>query len=101
MPTYLERADQYATPESVATTDIAGTIGKVGIDFGILANSCAFWNDKTTSVYLSLNSTTGSTGGFEIKAGENLSLTVRIGACALASTATSTGTFVRILAVRG
>ena len=98
--TYLELADQYVAEESVSTPDIAGTIGKIGFDFGILATSVAFWNDKASAVYLSLNSTTGSTGGFKLKAGENVSFGVRLGGCAMASTATSTGDFVRLLAVR-
>lgn len=102
MPTtYLERADQYTAEPTVSTTDAAGTIGKIGFDFGLLANSVALWNDKATAVYVSLDSTTGSTGGFRLKAGENISVAIKVGGMALASTATSTSDVVRILAVRG
>ena len=93
-------AQQYATPLSVSTTDAAGTIGKIGIDFGFVATSVAIWNDKATDVYLSLDSTTGSTGGHRVKASENVSFAYLASGCALASTATSTGDFVRVLAVR-
>ena len=100
MATYNERAGQYASEHQVSTTDAAGTIGAIGFDFGLLATSVAFWNDKASAVYVSLDSTAGSTGGFKLKAGENVSFGIRSGGCALASTTTSTGDFVRLLAVR-
>ena len=98
--TAQERAQQYIAEEVVSTTDAAGTIGKIGFDFGLLATSVAFWNDKASTVYLSLDSTTGSTGGFPLKQGENVSFAIRSGGCALASTTTSTTDKVRLLAVR-
>lgn len=102
MPTaYQERANQYSSEVCVSTTDAAGTIGKIGFDFGFLATSVAFWNDKADDVYISLDSTAGSTGGARLKAGENVAFQQRLGGCALASTTTSTGTIVRVLATGG
>ena len=103
MPTaYQERANQYNAEPVVSTTDAAGAIGKIGFDFGFLATSVAFWNDKADDVYVSLDSTAGSTGGARLKAGENVSfIQCRIGGCSLASTTTSTGTTVRVMATGG
>ena len=101
MPTYIERADQYVSNEIVvSTTDVAGTIGKIGFDFGILATTVAIYNDKAGAVYVSLDSTAGSTGGFQLKAGENVTIGVRLGSLSLASTTTTTGDFVRLWAIR-
>lgn len=94
------RADQYSAEQVVSTTDAAGTIGKIGFDFGFRATSVAFWNDKSSDVYISLNSTAGSTDGFRLKAGESVSFAVLTGGASIASTATSTGDKVRTLALR-
>lgn len=101
MSTSLFRPDQYSAEEVVSTTDAAGVIGKIGFDFGFRAGSVAVWNDKATAIYLSLDSTTGSTGGFKLKAGESVAFNVFTGMAAFASTTTSTGDFVRLLALRG
>ena len=102
MPTaYQERANQFNDEQVVSTTDAAGTIGRIGFDFGFLAISVAFWNDKSTDVYVSLDSTTGSTGGHRLKAAEQVAFQGRLGGCALASTTTSTGDVVRVLAIGG
>ena len=95
-----ERADQFVSESVVSTTDAAGTIGTIGFDFGFRATSLSFFNDKASDVYLSLDSTTGSTGGHRLKAGESISFTFLSGGAALASTATSTGDKVRVFAVR-
>lgn len=99
-PTSNFLADQYSAEEVVSTTDAAGTIGKIGFDFGFRATSVVIWNDKNTDVYVNLNSTAGSTGGYRLKAGENIAHQLLIGALSLASTTTSTGDKVRVLAVR-
>lgn len=93
------RANQYYEEAVVSTTDAAGTIGKIGFDFGFIAGSVAFFNDKATPVYVNMDSTAGSTGGFALPAGASVSFTVRTGAASLASTATSTGTTVRVIAL--
>lgn len=94
-------ADQYNDEQVVSTTNAAGTIGKIGFDFGLRATSVTVWNDKASDVYVSLSSTVGSTGGFRLKANENITLQVLIGGMSLASTTTSTGDVCRVLAVRG
>lgn len=100
-PTSLFLADQFNNSTYVvSTTDAAGTIGVVGIDFGFAATSVSIFNDKASTIYVSLNSTAGSTGGHKMLAGESLSFTLRLGSLSLASTTTSTGDFVRVLAVR-
>lgn len=93
-------ADQYNDEVVVSTTDAAGVIGKIGVDFGFRATSFALWNDKATDVYVSANSTTGSTGGFRLKAGETFTYQALVGGLALASTTTSTGDKVRVLGLR-
>ncbi len=98
---YILRANQYFAEEYVSTTDAAGTIGRIGFDPGFLATSVAIWNDKASAVYLSLDSTTGSTGGARLAAGESVVLSVPTGGFALASTTTSTGDKVRVLAIGG
>jgi len=101
MPTYNERAAQFAAEESVSTTDTAGTIGKIGVDVGFIATFLRLINDKASPVYLDLSSTAGSTGGHKIVASSFIELhgTIRLASFSLASTATTTGDFVRILAV--
>jgi hypothetical protein len=99
MAAYIERMNQYAADVVVSTTDAAGVIGRVGFDFGFLATAFAIYNDKATAVYLSLDSTTGSTGGFKVLAGGSYSFAVRTGGAALASTTTSTGDSCRVLAL--
>ena len=94
------RPDQYVTEVTVSTTDAAGTIGKIGVDFGFVANQVAFANDKASTVYLNLDSSAGSTGGWPIKSNETFSLDVVTGGCSLASTTTSTGDKVRVGAWR-
>ena len=101
MAGYSLRANQYNAEVVVSTTDAAGTIGKIGFDPGFLATTVAIWNDKASAVYLSLNSTTGSTGGARLAAGESVTVSVPTGGFALASTTTSTGDTVRVLAVGG
>lgn len=96
----LERADQFAGDVVVSTTDAAGTIGKIGFDFGFRATYLRIWNDKATDVYVNLDSTTGSTGGFRLRACSDFMHNLLIGGCALASTATSTADKVRLVALR-
>ncbi len=93
-------ADQSVNTVVVSTTAAAGTIGTIGLDFGFVATSLTVLNDKTSTVYLSLNSTAGSTGGHPIKAGETITLNLKIAGCSFASTTTSTGDTARVLAVR-
>jgi len=95
------RTSQFYSEPVVSTTDAAGVIGKIGFDFGFLASSVAFFNDKLEPVYISLDSTTGSTGGFKLAAGASISFSARAGGASLASTTTSTGTIVRTLALGG
>lgn len=94
------RADQFFSEAHVSTSCEAGEIGKLGFEFGFKATAVSLYNDKASDVYVSLDSTTGSTGGFRLKAGENVAFTLPIGGCSVASTATSTGDKVRVLAVR-
>lgn len=73
--------------------------GAVGVDLGFQARSLRLLNDKATPVYVSLNSTAGSTAGHRTCGGETLSLDgVAFGGYGLASTTTSTGTIVRVSA---
>lgn len=90
--------DQFANNAIVvSTTDAAGTIGTAGLDFAFDAGQVIVLNDKASTIYLSLDSTAGSTGGHAIKAGESRSFAgIRCGRMSLASTSTSTGDFVRV-----
>ena len=93
------RPNQYTEQSVVSASDGAGT---AGIDFGFNARQLVVANDKASSVYLTLTGSSGSTGGHEIKAGESLSLAgILCRYMGLASTATTTGTSVRVLAVGG
>jgi hypothetical protein len=88
------RPDQ-SFSEAVVSTCSAD--GKLGIDFGFDANQLVLLNDKATDVYVSLDSTVGSTDGYRLKAAETLSLSnVKVGRMSLASTSTSTGDNVRV-----
>lgn len=60
-------------------------------------------NDRSTgSVYLDVTSTSGSTGGFEVKMGETYSLdSMLLDGFSLASTSTSTSDTCRWVAYRG
>lgn len=71
------------------------------VDFGFPARTLVIVNDRASAVYLNLNSSTPTTGGFKTCAGEQLVLPVPGGASMLsaASSATSTGTHVRVLAL--
>lgn len=93
------RVDQYNAELVVSTTDAAGTIGKVGVDFGFLTSSVLVINDKTTDIFASFNSSGGSTGGHRIKSGEATTFTVQTGLMSFASTTTSTGDVVRVVGV--
>jgi hypothetical protein len=99
MATCIQRANQYYEEAVVSTTDAAGTIGRIGFDFGFITSAVIFINDKADSVYVTLNSTVGSTGGVKLNTTEQLSFTAQTGGAALASTTTSTGTTVRVIAV--
>lgn len=89
-------ANQYSTESVLSST--SGT-ASLGIVFGFRANLVRVYNDKTVPVYVSLNSTVGSTGGHRTCAGEVLALdAVATEAMALASTTTSTATQVRVSA---
>ena len=97
MPSSATKPDQFATEVVVSTTAAAGTIGTAGIDFTFDAGQLLVINDKTTSVYMSLDSSSGSTGGHQIKPNESRSFAgIRCGKMSLASTSTSTGDFVRV-----
>ena len=98
---YADRIPQYFGQAVVSTTCSAGNIGALGLDFGIRASSILIENAKASIVYLSFDTTTGSTGGYPLAAGKRMDLTgAPIGGMALASTATSTGDFVNIFAVQ-
>ena len=103
MPSSNTHPDQFVNNGVVvSTTDAAGTIGTAGLDFTFDASHLFLVNDKATSVYVSLDSTSGSTGGLEVKTTSGLQLdNLRIGRMSLASTSTSTGTFVRVAAWGG
>lgn len=85
-------------PDQFAHNTIAVcSTGAVGLDFAFDAGQLLVLNDKASSVYMSLDSTSGSTGGHELKAGESRSFAgIRIGRMSFASTSTSTGDFVRV-----
>lgn len=87
---------QYFSEQYIATS----SVGRVAVDFGFIANQVIVFNDKAASVYTSLDTTTGSTGGWRIKANESLSLQGLAGGVALATTATSTADTTRIGAWR-
>jgi len=96
---YVQRPHQFYAEEVVSTTDAAGTIGKIGFDPGFLDTAVILYNDKADVVYAHFGSTVGSTGGFRLAAGGVLAVSVRTGGFSLASTTTSTGTTVRVLAL--
>lgn len=90
-------ASQYATESTVSST--SGTAA-VGVAFGFMAQTVLVYNDKAVPVYVSLNSTAGSTGGHRTCAGELLSVAgIMSEALGLASTTTSTAGIVRVLAL--
>lgn len=95
------RPDMYGSDHVVSTTDAAGTIGRIAFDFGFRANKVHLFNDKATDVYLSFQSTAGDTGGFRVRACSNLTFDFLVGGLSVASTTTSTGDKVRVLATRG
>lgn len=90
----VTKPDQFATEVAVATS---APPGKVGLDFGFDANQLVVLNDKAADVYLSLDSTAGSTDGLRVKASETISLSsLKLGAMSLATTTTTTGDLVRV-----
>ena len=90
--------EQFSTEVVISTSD---GLGKIGIDFGFDANQIIVLNDKASPVYMSLNSTSGSTGGHQIKAGESRSFSqMLLGRMSFASTSTSSGDVVRVAAWR-
>lgn len=91
-----DRPQQYFSEQYIATS----SVGKVGIDFGFVANQVVFVNDKAATVYVSLDSSAGSTGGYVLKASETLSLQGLAGGASLATTATSTTDTTRVAAWR-
>lgn len=89
-------ANQYAVDDTVSSTSGSATAGYA---FGFVATSLRLANDKATPVYVSLNSTAGSTGGYRTCSGESWAISgVATGGIGLASTTTSTGTTVRVAA---
>lgn len=89
-------ANQYAAEDVISSTSGTATFGAA---FGFVATRIRVYNDKVTPVYVSLNSTAGSSGGHRTCAGELLSIEgVASGGIGVASTTTSTGTIVRIAA---
>jgi len=91
-----DRPNQYFSEQYIATS----SVGRIAVDFGFVANQVIVFNDKAASVYESLDTTTGSTGGWRIKANESLTLQGLVGGVALSTTATSTTDTVRIGAWR-
>ena len=68
-----------------------------GAVFGFDATQVIVANDGAYSLYLSLNSTSGSTGGFEVKALEAYALdAIRTYCFSMASTTTSTSEGYRV-----
>lgn len=97
MPSSATKPEQFASEVVVSTTDAAGTIGTAGLDFTFDAGQLLVINDKASDVYMSLDSTSGSTGGHRIKSGESRSFAgIRCGRMSFASTSTSTGDKVRV-----
>lgn len=97
MPSTNTKPNQYNSEDVVSTSDAAG---KVVHDFQFDAQHVAVFNDKATDVYVSFSSTSGSTGGHKVKAGEQQAYSgIRAGLFTLASTSTSTGDKVRVLAL--
>jgi len=88
MPSSSTRPDQFNTNVVASTTS-----GDGGIDFGFDAAQLILMNDKTVTLYVNLDSTSGSTGGFPLKATETLTIaSMRAGRISVATTSTSTGT---------
>ena len=81
-----DRPNQYLSQPYIATS----SVGKTGLDFGFVANQLVVLNDKAATVYLSLDSTSGSTAGYPMKTTETLSLQGNMGGIGLCTTATST-----------
>lgn len=97
----VDRAQQYVDDVVVSTTDAAGVIGKIGFDFGFRALSVLVVNNKADTVYVSFDTTSGSTGGFALAAAKRLLVHAPLGGFSLASTTTSTGDSVAVFAVQG
>jgi len=91
-----DRPNQYVAEPHVATS----SVGKVGIDFGFVANQIVVLNDKVATVYLSLDSTSGSTAGHKMLNNDTFTIDGNIGGLSLATTATSTADTVRVSAWR-
>ena len=97
----------YLTPiqqiSSVSGTTSTGTLIALGLDYTV--NRVCINNDGTVPVRVVFDSTTGSTGGLEIKAGESKNFDVTTYKMAVLTTSTSTGgddhRAVRLIALGG
>lgn len=88
------QASGVLTPAS-SSTDCA-------MDFGFPATAVRIVNDRATAVYVNFNSTAMSTAGFKTCSQEAIEMTIPpCSGIGVISTATSTGTFVRVLALGG
>lgn len=100
MPLSLIYPDQSAsqlTPNSTSSADGGNVVG-----FGFAARFVQVVNDRATAVYVNFNSTVASTGGYKTCSGEQISFqNIQCSGLSLAATATSTATFVRVLALGG
>lgn len=91
---YPDQSNSVLAPSSTTTDS--------GVLFGFQAKSIRIVNDRATAVYLNLNSTVISTGGYKTCSQEALSFDgLQCSGLAVASTTTSTSTFVRVLALGG
>lgn len=96
MPVQKMSPRQYATALVPSTTSTENAI-----DFGFQATEVQLVNDRAAAVFVNFDSTTASTGGYLTCSGETLAVRNfgRMSGMAVASTTTSTGTMVRILAL--
>ena len=83
----------YLTPiqqiSSVSGTTSTGTLIALGLDYTV--NRVCIFNNGTVPVRLSLDSTSGSTSGLEIRAGETREFNAMTHKMAVLTTSTSTG----------
>lgn len=100
MALITEYPNQYNSEDCIYSTAVSTASGNTGFAFGFRATRVQVFNDKATPVYVTWNSTTGSTAGHRTCSGENILLEgLPLIACAIASSTTTTATNVRVLAL--
>ena len=92
--------NQFQSEDCIYSTATSTASGNTGFAFGFRAVRVQIYNDKATPVYVTWNSTTGSTGGHRTCASESILIDgMPTVGCAIGSTTTTTATNVRVLAL--